>query len=351
MFWNIYSKRVLAGFRTVDTLVWTWIFPVVLATFFYFAFANLDAVRQLNPIPAGVVADRETQMAMESAGLFDVTAFTNAGDADAALENGEIDGYVMTGREGLRLVVTNDGLNQTIIKNFLDRLAQTKGMPAEPLNYTVEVSLSANPPNSQVNYFYALLAMVSLYGGLQGLITVTRMQANLSALGARRTMAPAGRFRMVACDLLGGITLHFICLLVVVAYIIFVLGVSFGSQLWLVLLACLAGSILGVAFGALVSVTGKLKEQAKIGVLIGVTMVCSFLSGLMVDGINYIVMQRAPAVAWLNPAARITDAFYALYYYDTYGRFFLNIGVILAMALAMFTVTSVFIGRQRYDSI
>ena len=156
---------------------------------------------------------------------------------------------------------------------------------------------------------------------------------------------------MILYDLLGAITVHFCCLLFTVAYIIFVLGTDFGSKLWLVLLTCLAGSLLGVAFGAIVSVASKPKEQAKVAILISVTMVCCFLSGLMVSGINYTVAQKAPAVAWLNPAARITDAFYCLYYYDTYERYLLNIGIILAMAFVMFAVTSIFVRRQRYESI
>jgi len=156
---------------------------------------------------------------------------------------------------------------------------------------------------------------------------------------------------MVTYDLLGGATIQYICLLCVVAYINLVLGVSFGPKLWLVLLTCLAGSLLGLSFGAMVSVSSKLKEQAKIALLISVTMVCCFLSGLMVSGINYTVAQKAPVVAWLNPAARITDAFYCLYYYDTYERYFINIGVILAMTVVMFALTAVFVRRQRYESI
>ncbi|MCL2085137.1 MAG: ABC transporter permease, partial [Oscillospiraceae bacterium] len=221
----------------------------------------------------------------------------------------------------------------------------------EPVSYTHEISLSENPPTEKVSYFYALLAMCCLYGGIQGMITVTYMQANLSPLGARTTMAPAGRFRMVTYDLLGGLSLQFLSLTTVVAYIHFVLGVSFGSKLWFVLLTCLAGSLLGVAFGAMVSAASKLGEQAKIAILITVTMVCCFLSGLMVRGINYTVAQKIPAVSWLNPAARIADAFYCLYYYDTYERYFLNIGIIIAMAVVMLAVTAIFVRRQRYESI
>lgn len=379
MFWNIYGKRVISTLRSKDTMIWTWIFPIVLATLFYATFTTLDTVGQLHEIPIGVIdneayrQDASFKSALESVSgdsggrLFTLSVFSGTDEADASLEKGDIEGYIIVDG-GPVLVVGGDGLNQTIAKSFLDTYIQTRNSaemalskdPAsagrlsellENVEYTGEISLAQNPPTDKVNYFYALLAMICMYGGLQGFTTISALQANLSPLGARRTMSPVGRFRMVAYDLLGGITVHFACVLIVVAYIVFVLGVNFGSKLWLVLLTCFIGSILGVAFGAMISVTSRLKETAKVAVLVSVTMVCCFLSGLMVGGINYIVAEKAPAVAWLNPAARITDAFYCLYYYDTYERYFLNIGIILAMALAMFAVAAIFVRRQRYESI
>ena len=376
MFWNIYSKRVLMSFRNWEVLLWTWIFPIILGTLFYATFGAIDTEGQFSRFPLGVVdsaeyrGDAAFKSALESVsgddGLFDLKVFADRQEADAALEGSEVEGYVVAG-ETPTLMVTMDGINQTIAKSFLDQYLQTKNSvsmivasnPAllkslpellSQVDYMEEISLSHNPPTNKVNYFYALLAMVCLYGGFQGLTSVTYVQANLSALGARRTMTPFGRFKLTVYDLLGGITVQFACLLTVVAYIVFALRTSFGSQTGLVLLTCLAGSMLGVAFGAMVSVT-KLKEQAKIAILITITMVCCFLSGMMVGGINYVIAEKAPIVSWLNPAARISDAFYCLYYYDTYDKFFLNIGIILAMTVVLFAITSVFLRRQRYESI
>jgi len=377
MFWNIYSKRVLSSLRNKESLIWTWIFPILLATMFSATFGNLDTVGQLRTIPVGIIDDTSfrhdeplraaLEAASGSGGLFQLTVLSDTSEADSALESGEVDGYILAG-EIPELVVSDDGINQTIVKSFLDRYVQTRSsiayiLAADPgaapnvqallmqEDYTKEISLSRNPQTNTVNYYYSLLAMICMYGGFQGLTTVTYLQPNLSALGARRTLSPVARWRLVIYDLLGGITIHVVFLLTVVAYIILVLGTSFGSQLWAVLLTCLAGSMLGVAFGAMVSSVSRLKEQVKIAIIITVTMVCSFLSGLMVGGMNYIIAERAPVVAWMNPAARIVDAFYCLYYYDNYERYFLNIGVILCMTVVMFLITAIFFRRQRYESI
>ena len=43
MFWNIYSKRLISTLRDKRTLVWTWVFPLVMATLFYFALLRWTA--------------------------------------------------------------------------------------------------------------------------------------------------------------------------------------------------------------------------------------------------------------------------------------------------------------------
>jgi len=377
MFWKSFSYRLLINLRDWVSLVWILIFPLILGTLFFFTFTGIDTAGELRSFPMGVVDDEQYRQAVAlraaiesvsgEGGLFELAVFADAAEADHALENGEIEGYILAG-DTPTLVVAEDGVNQTIAKGFLDRYLQTRssaaiilaanpGAAAElpalltPVNFTEEISLSHNPPTNRVNYFYALLAMVCMYGGFQGLITVTYLQANLSPLGVRRTISPVGRWRMILADVLGGITVNFVCLLIVVAYITFVLGTDFGPQLWAVLLTCLIGSMLGVSFGAMVSAVSKLKEMAKVAIIVTVTMVCSFLSGLMVGGINYVIAERAPVVAWLNPAARITDAFYSLYFYDTYDRFILNIVVVLGMTVVMFLVAALFLRRQRYESV
>jgi len=377
MFWSNYYKRLLVSLRDRGSLIWTLIFPIILGTLFFFTFSGLDTVGQLRAFPIGVVddvafrSDDAFQTALESAsgegGLFELTFFTDAAQADRALENGDIEGYIKGGEIPV-LIVTDDGINQTIAKSFLDRYIQTRNsvaliLAAGPeaahdlpellmhVSYTEQISLSQNPPSNSVNYFYALLAMLCMYGGFQGHACVIYLQANLSSLGARRTLSPTRRWRLILSDLLAGITVTFACLLVVVLYIIFVLGINFGPQLGAVLLTCLIGSMLGVSFGAMISAASRLKEMVKVAIVVTVSMVCSFLSGLMVGGVNYIIAERAPVVAWINPAARIVDAFYCLYFYDTYERYFLNVAIVLAMTVVMFLVTAIFLRRQRYESV
>ena len=377
MFLNLYGKRLLVGIRNVGSLFWTLIFPMVLATLFFAAFGGLDAAGMLNRFPLGVVNIEESgvdvafQTALDAVstedGLFELKSFADIGEADNALEAGVIEGYIIAG-ETPTLVVASDGINQTIAKSFLNRFVQTRSgietilatnptavenLPAllTPTTFTEEISLSNNPPSEQLYFFYALMAMVSMYGSFQGLSAIVYLQANLSPLGARRTMSPTKRWKMAVYDLFAALTIQVVSMLLLVTYITLVLGISFGDRIELILLTCLVGSLLGVSFGSFVSAAGKQKEKMKIAILIVSTMVCAFLAGLMVGGINYIIAERVPILSWLNPAARIADSFYALYFYDTYDRFLLNIGIVLVMSIVMFLGTALFLRRSRYESI
>jgi len=377
MFKNIYGKGIIGRVRDRGTLVWTLIFPLVLATLFYIVFSGLDTAAMFMRFPLGVVNNEAFQQdvafstALEAVsdedGLFTLVIFESEEDAEAALENGELHGYVLAG-EIPTLIVRGDGIEETIAKTFLDRYLQTRSVVEHivatnpeamaglteiltPVEFTEEITLSHNPPSGMLNFFYALLAMTAMYGSFQGLQTIVYMQANLSALGARQALSPTKRWKMITYDMLSGLTIHFTCMMVLIAFMTFVLGINFGQQIGFVILACFAGSLLGISFGAVVSVTSKLKEGAKSSILLAITMVCSFLAGLMFPDLNFLVAQNAPIVSWINPAARIVDAFYALYFFDTYERFALNMAIVIGMSIVMLITTAILMRRHRYESI
>lgn len=378
MFLHIYTNRIRASLRDKDNLVWTWIFPIMMATLFFFAFSGIDSAGRFSAISVAVVNNEAFQndtvfsMALKQVSqggkeqLLQTTYVDNEDMAAALLGTGDISGYIIIQDNKPILSVKETGLSQTILKNFLDQYQQTaalyrSGVEMQSMeqllesqirqSYTQAVSLSGKNPSETVTYFYALLAMVCLYGSLQGMTSVLYLQANLSPLGARRAISPVGKLRMVCYDLLGGLTVHFICLMVVVIYMVLVLGVDFGSQFGLVLLVCLVGSLTGVAMGAVITAANKLRETVKTAIIIASTLILCFMAGLMVGGINYLIEQSLPVLAWLNPAARIVDAFYCLYYYDTLSRFALDIGVLLAMAAVMFGSAALMLRRKTYESI
>lgn len=379
MFWNIYSKRLLSAFRSKDAIIWTWIFPIMLSTLFYFAFSKLDLADQFQAVKVGVIQDKEfteekafqevlKEVSKEGKDQLLITKYVkNQTEADKLLSKGKVAGYINIQGEP-RLTVKEDGMDQTILKEFLDSYIQNKKIVVKVLQenpmavknigelfhnqeYVEKFSFSKNPPTSIVNYFYVLLAMVCMLGGFQGLNTIEYLQPNISSLGARQALSPVKKGKMLLYSMLGGVTVQFFCILIVFFYIKFILKINFGPKTGYMILICLVGSMVGVSFGALVSCFSKIKRSTKFSITTSFSLLCCFLAGLMVQDINYMVAQKAPIVSWINPAARISDSFYCLYYYDSNEKFFLNIGILLIMAAAAFGVTAFFVRRQQYESI
>lgn len=164
-------------------------------------------------------------------------------------------------------------------------------------------------------------------------------------------MAPRKKLAMITADMLGSLAVHLLTMLVLLCYLLLVLRLDFGNQIGYLLLTVLVGSIVGVSLGALVGAALRIKVEAKTAILITLSLACCFLAGLMVEGISYAIQQNAPAVAWLNPAARISDAFYCLYYYDNHTRYFMDLGVLCAMAAIFGLGAMACLRRRKYESI
>ena len=105
MFGNIYCKRLLVSARNRGTLIWTWIFPLMMATLFYFAFSGLQEADLLKTIPTGLVASEEYERhtAFRTAlsavsdpeeGFLELHDYDTREAAEEALKNGEIEGFI-----------------------------------------------------------------------------------------------------------------------------------------------------------------------------------------------------------------------------------------------------------------
>ena len=90
------------------------------------------------------------------------------------------------------------------------------------------------------------------YSSFWGLRNTIDLQADLSAQGARRSVAPTHKINVVLADAAAALVISFAEVLILLAYLVFVLGISFGNQLGYVLLTCLAGSVAGVSLGNLI---------------------------------------------------------------------------------------------------
>jgi len=378
MFRHVFSYRLKYLLRNRQMVFWTLLFPILLSIFFSLAFSNLYTAETFRKIPVAVVdndayrADTVFRNVLQSVSagekaLFHVTT-ASRDKALQLLDSGDVVG-VVDAEGGLHATVGAAGIGQTILKSFLDsylQMTQTARTlitqnPAAAFSGLIDdiftqrsyiQPLSGMPePETLLAFFYALLAMACMYGSFWGAQEVMDIQANLSAKGARVCVAPIHKLKVFLAGLSAAMVIQYCEMLLVLAFMRFALNVDFGNQIGYVLLLSFIGSFMGVTFGAAVAAVGRKSEAATIGILISSSMALSFFSGLMMVEIKYLAAKAFPLSSYINPATLVADGFYALYYYDTHGRFWLNTGLLMGFSVLFCLLIYSAIRRRKYASI
>ena len=233
--------------------------------------------------------------------------------------------------------MTNQLYNEVLVM-INDSNPEIKDISSKKLSYTMIE-------------FYTLIAMTCLYGGIIGMTAINQNLANMSNNGKRMSVSPTSKLTVIFSSLLSSFLVQLIGIFILFIYTIFVLKVDYGNNLPLIILLALVGSLAGLSLGLAVGTIFKTNESVKTGIIISVTMVGSFLSGMMGITMKYIVDSNVPIVNKLNPANMITDGLYSLYYYTTYNRFYFNVISLLLFSFVMILLSSMALRRQKYDSI
>ncbi|HEY8499479.1 MAG TPA: ABC transporter permease, partial [Clostridia bacterium] len=105
MFVHIFAYRLKCLLRDWEMNLWTILFPLVLATFFYMAFSNLYTNEKFNPVNIAViegeqyVKNESFRLALEEVSTGDGRLFnlskTTVDEANELLDKNLIDGYIV----------------------------------------------------------------------------------------------------------------------------------------------------------------------------------------------------------------------------------------------------------------
>jgi ABC-2 type transport system permease protein len=369
-----YQFKILIRNRIM--IFWTFLFPLVLATFFNLAFSNLTNSEGFNIVDVAVVEEVKNDdfntlidsLSKENENQIFNTQYVSLEKAEKLLSDEDISGYITVNGSDIEIIVNEIGINQTIVQTVVNnyfQISSTMTNIAE-LNPSVFMSgvlddLGLDKNNFEeiknknvdltVIYFYTLIGMTCMYGGFWGLTVTTNIEANLSRQGTRVTMAPTPKSKVLATGMLAGFLCQYTSMLLLLGYLTLVLGISFGSQIGLIMLLMAVGSYVGIAFGALIGNGLKVKYDTKININTSLSMIFSFFAGMMIVNMKYWVQEAFPLAAYINPVSLITDALYALYYYTTNDRYFLNILCLLVMGTIVTMISLFFMRKKKYDSI
>lgn len=368
--------RMIQTIRKISLMFWALAFPIILGTFFYLSFGRGDMGENMEIIPTAVVEEAEssayTEAFLEFLDQINGTAIETISmtdkEAKEALKDGRVTGIFYC-RQEPSLMVAGAGINQSILKSLLDsyyknalmiqaiaqehpeRMAQAIEALRQWQELTEETSVKGKTMDSNISYFFALIAYACLSGAFLGIQASFDAQANLSALGIRRSITPTHKFKLILTDFLVLFFIHFCNVGILTIYIRYVLGIHLGSDVPSIVLVELLGSMIGISLGIMLGCVSRLSINAKMGLCVLFTLLPGFLAGLMFGQIKDIIEHHCPILNRINPAAVLSDAFYCIGVYDDKERLLQNLLLLGIMSVVMITAAYLAVRRERYDSV
>lgn len=411
--WNTFKYTVIYLARDRDILLWALLFPVILATLFSFMFGGIDGTVYARDIGLVVVEDEAWQLqesvvmreainsmsepgtaADEQGSLLRTTFVPDEQAARAALSADGVVAYLVMDAQGsprlsMKLDPSDASITtqQTVLKTAIDNvrrmesavaggveqriladMASGEGLQALSqvdvlveravanldAELTEQVSLTKNQPTESTRYYYALLGMAAMFGATISLVAMSRARANTSEVGARRALGATSQTRVLLATFAAAWLLSFLCLMVAFAYIRVVLGVSFGGRDVACVAALAMAALVACALGLLVGALPRIPEGGKNGIMTGIACLSALFAGLYGQACMTMADELAAMAPWtevINPARQISQAFYSLYYYDSYEPFLSALGVLAAMSAVFLAGAALIARRQQHEHL
>lgn len=372
--------RFIQILRDYTSMFWSFAWPFILGTLFYFSFGNAEnsAVGEDNwrKIPIAYITQSDTPRtkAFETfLTSIDETMITKKNYTDETLALKDLGDEkilgIFYGDDKPTLSISKNGINESILSSILETYNQNSAIVTELArlhperilsfmeniadykDYTKNVSLGGTTLNPLMQYFFALLAYACLSGAFLGIRSSFDSQANLTPLGVRRSITPIGKLRLILTDFLVLFVIQFSGLVLLTLYLTQVLRVNLGNNLPSLMGVEFMGSIIGVTMGIAIGALTRTSIGVKEGIGVVATLVPSFLAGLMFGHMKNIIEDTIPIINRINPAAVLSDAFYCLGVYQNSVKYQRSL-IILGMMSVFFLIIA-FLGlrRQQYDSI
>ena len=372
---HLIKYNILVKFRNFNMTFWPLVFPLILGTFFFFAFGNLNDA-DFETVQVAMVQDANSnplfsfyleQVEKSDSDLLNIRKMDEK-SALTALKSREISG-IYYNKTTPSLTINAHGIPESILQSVLESYNNNlhtiqnilKEHPSGILNglsqmsdtrdLVQEVSLGGKTIDGNSQFFYALIAMACLYGSFIGFGSAITLQANLTALAARRCVTPTHKLKLIISEQISSFLIGYADVIILLIYLRNILKLDFQGQMGKMFTVSLFGSLIGVSMGLFIGSLGKLSEGIKVAVILALSMICSFLAGLMNGNMKDLVEKHAPVINRINPAALISDAFYCINVYDDPVRYYRNLITLAIMSVAFVMASFLLIRRNRYDSI
>jgi len=372
---HIFKYRFICFVRDKSILFWSLLFPIGLATLFFFAFSNLGNskldVMKVALVDKGNEAFNQVVEELGKDGenqLFDVT-YTTKEKAEQLVEEGEVKAALVS--EEMPVVLYNNltletqivqevaqsylrinSTVETVVRNNAQAMSELVLQDIIQSKVVVEdYGSKAGSTDMTTQYFYTIIAMTIMYGMFWGLKSISDTQANQSDRAIRLNVAPTHKMKLVFIDYLVTFTLMVIELVITFAYLIFVLGTDFGSHFPQVVALSFCGVLMSLGMGIMIGSISKFKQNTNVSIVSMGSLFSCFLAGMMAGNMPYILNKTIPFLKYINPATLITNGFNILYYYENIEAVYINMAILAGIGAIAIVISYTVLRRKAYASI
>lgn len=378
MFVRLFIYRLKVLLRNRSLLFWTFAFPIVLGLLFNLAFGNLDDILALETSTVGIVATDQSkadqfetvlkQVKNEDEVVFKGKELSKK-EAKAQLSDDKISGYFEIDAKKIELFVSKSGTQQTVLKELLNQYLQNTdkvenlmasgAVQPQAIEQALEQKNFVQDGNGTGNfnlksfYFFTLVGMTVMYGFMWGLRNANDQQANQSPEGMRLCLIPRNKLLVSFTNMLASFFLFVAQVILILMFYRFVYQVEFGDHWNYILLVCGLGAFTAISFGTLIgNAFSKLDFQQKISIGISISMIMSFLAGMMgSQSIKYWIDVHVPLLGRINIVNLISESLYQLFYYQSLDSFYTNLIWLAGFGLLFVIVNYSFERKVQYDHL
>ncbi|MGO3780762.1 MAG: ABC transporter permease, partial [Enterococcus viikkiensis] len=178
-------------------------------------------------------------------------------------------------------------------------------------------------------------------------------QANQSPEGTRLCLIPRNKLLVSFANMLASFFLFVAQVILILMFYRFVYQVEFGDHWNYILLVCGLGAFTAISFGTLIgNAFSKLDFQQKISIGISISMIMSFLAGMMgSQSIKYWIDVHVPLLGRINIVNLISESLYQLFYYQSLDSFYTNLVWLTSFGILFVIVNYSFERKVQYDHL
>ncbi|MCR5081950.1 MAG: ABC transporter permease [Parasporobacterium sp.] len=379
MFIHNFKYALKQMIRNKSAIVWTLIFPLALGSIMFVAFGNIyNSDNVFHTLNVAVVKTEENEnfetlleelskSEGDKEAILDVS-YLAKDEAETGALNGDYDAVIYEGTD-ITLGVTKSDIQQEIVRSIVEQYnksmhliedaaakdptkiaAVIESISDYSAEYAKQDTTTDGNTDMYTNYFYAIIAMSCLFGSYAACEFSEKMSLSASELGKRRGVSRCSK-GLQAISTFFAMWIIQVAVEIITIFYLKAIGVHLGDKILYMIPIVAAGTAVGNALGTLIGSVPKLSQGGKTGICTSISLGLCVMADLCASGVKDALEHAAPIVNRINPAALISDSFYALNVFDSYDRYIRSIVLLAVIAACMLFFSYLILRRDKGASI